>query len=494
MSNSSTFTLASSQTSHPQQKSETNSLVASLPVVSLPPKACLTDSYAASLAEKGGHQGWDHYQEDVLPSKSLSKPLRNIRYIILNIYRRLFTVCFLVNAAILMWIAIKGGAETPYIGTIVVGNIFAAVLIRQDHVVNELFKIFTAVPQSAPLWVRTTFARVYSLGGIHSGSSMAATMWLFYFTVKVTQDLLGDKASPELVGLTYTILAMLCIIIALAMPAFRRLHHDSFEMIHRFLGWSATALLWAQTVLLIRDYKSPTVPLGAAILRAPAFWLVLILTLSITTSWLTLRKVSVRPTVLSNHALRLDFDYATPVPGSFTRISSSPLTEWHSFAIIAVPGRQGYSMIISKAGDWTSKAIAEPPNEVWVRGVPACGVMNIVPLFRRVLIVATGSGIAPCAPHVFAKRAEIKLLWTSRNIRKTYGDAFVDSILEAAPDAIIYDTDAHGRPDLVKLVHHVYKDFDAEAVCIIANEPITRKVVYGLMTRGVPAFGAIWDS
>lgn len=38
------------------------------------------------------------------------------------------------------------------------------------------------------------------------------------------------------------------------------------------------------------------------------------------------------------------------------------------------------------------------------------------------------------------------------------------------------------------------KSFGAEAVVIIANEKITRKVVYGLETRGVAAYGAIWDS
>ena len=47
---------------------------------------------------------------------------------------------------------------------------------------------------------------------------------------------------------------------------------------------------------------------------------------------------------------------------------------------------------------------------------------------------------------------------------------------------------------MVKLAYKMYKDFDAEAVCIISNERLTRKVVYGLMSRGVPTFGAIWDS
>lgn len=47
----------------------------------------------------------------------------------------------------------------------------------------------------------------------------------------------------------------------------------------------------------------------------------------------------------------------------------------------------------------------------------------------------------------------------------------------------IWATD-HALVDMVKLVHHVYKEFNAEAVCIISNQPLTQKVVYGLMARG----------
>ncbi|KAG8901652.1 hypothetical protein FRB99_005181 [Tulasnella sp. 403] len=451
-------------------------------------------SSISSLAETEKGYGWEVYEDDILPDKSLPKPFRNLRYIVLNIYRRLFTVCFLANVGVAAWVVTAHKNSVPHLGTIIIGNIFASVLIRQDNIVNGLFYLFTSVPHFMPLWVRTTVARVYSLGGIHSGTSVAATAWLFYFTVQLTRDVHKCKASFELGVVTYLILMLLVTIVVLAMPAFRRAQHNTFEMVHRFLGWTATGLLWAQVVLLIRDYKEPTMPLHIALRNAPTFWLVVILTFSITTSWLHLRKVKVQSEVLSNHALKMTVDYATPVPGSFARLSTSPLLEWHSFATITVPGRTGFSMIVSRAGDWTGKVIAQPPSEIWVRSVPTFGVMNIVPLFRRLVIVATGSGIAPCAPHVYAKRTEIKLLWVSRNIRKTYGDTFVDSILEASPDAIIYDTDARGRPDMVKLVHHVYQGFNAEAVCIIANQPITEKVVYGLMTRGVPAFGAIWDS
>jgi hypothetical protein len=34
----------------------------------------------------------------------------------------------------------------------------------------------------------------------------------------------------------------------------------------------------------------------------------------------------------------------------------------------------------------------------------------------------------------------------------------------------------------------------AEAVVVISNQRVTKKVVYGLEARGMPAYGAIFDS
>lgn len=56
------------------------------------------------------------------------------------------------------------------------------------------------------------------------------------------------------------------------------------------------------------------------------------------------------------------------------------------------------------------------------------------------------------------------------------------------------DTREHGKPDVVKLTYRMVREFDAEAVFIVSNPKLTQKVVYGLMSRGIPAFGAIWDS
>jgi hypothetical protein len=62
------------------------------------------------------------------------------------------------------------------------------------------------------------------------------------------------------------------------------------------------------------------------------------------------------------------------------------------------------------------------------------------------------------------------------------------------PNATIWDTTEHGRPDLVKLAYEAYTSFDAEALICISNKKITWQVVYGMERLGIPAYGAIWDS
>lgn len=129
---------------------------------------------------------------------------------------------------------------------------------------------------------------------------------------------------------------------------------------------------------------------------------------------------------------------ATPGAGSFVRLSDSPLTEWHSFATIPEPGKTGFSLVVSKAGDWTIQKISKPPTHIWKRGIPTYGVMKIAPMFRRIVLVATGSGIGPCTPAILERKLPIRLLWTAPNLRETFGDKLVDSILEANPEAVIY--------------------------------------------------------
>ncbi|KIJ53441.1 hypothetical protein M422DRAFT_64469 [Sphaerobolus stellatus SS14] len=437
---------------------------------------------------------WAGYLDEELPPQTHGNLLSRLRHAVFSLYRRLFGAVFITNMAIFIYKLVRGHTNAMYLGEIVVGNFFAAILMRQDHVVNMFFNVFCAVPASWPLCIRRVCARVYHIGGLHSGAAISAIVWLILFTIQATIEMTQNKVSIATVVVTYLILLLLFAIVLFAWPKFRQNFHNRFERSHRFMGWTATGLVWAQVILLTNDYKPATQTLGDALKTSVPFWLTVVMTGSILLPWLNLRKVPVRAEVLSTHAVRLYFSYVTPIPGSYTRISKSPLMEWHSFATVPEPGKTGYSLVVSKAGDWTTNQIEKPPTHLWVRGVPTFGVLRIVPLFRRLVFVATGSGIGPCAPCILEQRVPIRLLWTSPDVRKTFGDKFVDSIVEKSPDAVIYDTRKHGKPDMVKLTYRLVKEFNAEAVCVISNKKLTDLVVYGMMSRGIPAFGAIWDS
>jgi hypothetical protein len=221
-----------------------------------------------------------------------------------------------------------------------------------------------------------------------------------------------------------------------------------------------------------------------------------LLTTSVASPWLRLRRVPVTFERPSSHAIILRFDYGvTPAFASAVGISRSPLREWHAFATVTTPGQPGFRVLISRAGDWTGRFIDDPPSHVWVRGTPISAPMaKVALLYERVIYVVTGSGIGPCLGQILAARVPARLVWSTRNPRATYGDDLVDEVEAAQPDAVIWDTSQQGKPDLVRLAQQAYQDFDAEAVFVVSNKPTTLRLVHGMERRGIPAFGPIWDS
>jgi len=116
-------------------------------------------------------------------------------------------------------------------------------------------------------------------------------------------------------------------------------------------------------------------------------------------------------------------------------------------------------------------------------------------IFRSVVIVTTGSGIGPCLGVIQDIPAtRVRLIWSTPSPLATYGREICGMVKETDGDAVIWDTREQGRPDLVQMAFDLYQKEKAEAVFVISNPKLTRKVVYGMESRGVPAFGPIWDS
>lgn len=368
---------------------------------------------------------------------------------------------------------------------------------------NLIFRTAWLVPWRFPLRIRRLISRVYTYGGIHTGAAVAGSIWFASLAIHITIRFARLTVYTVTgLALAWMILILLKIIIALAIPQFRSHHHNTFEITHRFLGWACILSFWAQLILITLETSSITQRhFAIQLIRQPTFWNLILMTMMIIHPWLRLRKWTFTPTLLSQHALRLDF----PNPMhrfSCLSISSSPLREWHAFATFPStdPKRPGSSLIVSAAGDWTrdliSSTTTQSSTKFWVKGHPKAGVLSLSCIYPRIVLLTTGSGIGPALSSLLDRPANqvCRLIWSTRSPLKTFGTNILEQVDRIDPEAVVIDTDAMGRPDLARVAYNCYKDIDAEAVFVLSNAQVTKKVVYALESRGIPAFGPIFDS
>ena len=148
------------------------------------------------------------------------------------------------------------------------------------------------------------------------------------------------------------------------------------------------------------------------------------------------------------------------------------MKEWHAFAAIPAEDGIGYSVLISKAGDWTTKIIKSPPKRLWTRGSPARGALYMGVVFKKIVVVATGSGIAPILSLLQAPGLESRIPWSKPGpADKVFAPYIVDYVKKADSNAVIIDTRKSGRPNLVEEAWKIYNSSGAEAVFIISPLP-----------------------
>ncbi len=400
---------------------------------------------------------------------------RALKHPHLRHYNRLIALIAISNLVLLAYSLTRGqwwhshGIALNSIAIVGEANFALAIVFRQQHVINLLHWLATRAPSTWSLRLRWALGKVYHFGGVHVGAAMSGTLWHLLFVGALTYEEVQGHHSVSIgnVIVSYASVALFGIIVIMTSPSLRASAHNSFEMTHRFCGWAAVVVIWANTVLFVSSQRGHD-SLARALLTAPTIWLLLVITTSIALPWLQLRKVPVTIERPSAHVALVALNHwVKPSVGSIRAISRNPLREWHSFATvpasIGYPG--GYRIVISRAGDWTGEFIDNPPKHVWVRGI-----------------------------HLIASKVPAQLVWATRSPRKTYGDALVDEILAVAPHATIWNTDQHGKPDLVSLAYAADASFGAEAVICISNKKVTWQVVHALERRGIPAFGPIWDS
>lgn len=303
---------------------------------------------------------------------------------------------------------------------------------------------------------------------------------------------------------TYSILLVLACIIFTSHPYFRSHHHNTFEYVHRFGGWLLLSLFWGQlTAMVAADTPQADYNDYWFIFRQPAFYFLSMSTIFTALPWLNLRRIEAHPVALSQNAVQLFFEEPIHLFKGVS-LSRTPFGQGHSFA--AIPSRDGgltgFSVLIAKAGDWTHSTIRAPKTYYWLRGIPRTGVLCIAPLFRSVLVFATGSGIGPVLGVVqdLPEDCVVHIVWITTSPWLRYGRPICGAVLAVDPGAVIADNalirsinGAH-RIDAFTCVYNAFVTKQPEAVLIISNKETTASLKVDLRSRGIPAFGPIWDS
>jgi hypothetical protein len=452
----------------------------------------------------GSFEGFDHCvarKGTLVPFPKVTYPhqLAKLRWGFFTTYRRLFFFVFMGNMVAFIIVLTKHRNPNA-IANAVAANLAAAGLIRLPHVVNIFYMTLCSLPRTWPLWLRRAAADVSHFGGVHSGCGFSALCWYLALCGIVTRDYVMKNPpaihSAPILVLLYLILFLISAIVISAFPIFRFKSHDTFEFTHRFSGWVLVAFFWAFIfVFADKQAKAKHDSLSHTLVGFPSFWFAIVLTAAFAVPWITLRKIPVEPEYLSDHAIRLHFTHTTTGFAQGVGVSHHPLRDWHNFAGIPnVNGKPGFSLIISKAGDWTGGAIKNQPRVLWKRGIPASGFGHAILLFRRVLLVTTGSGMGPCLSLLASdKRPPTRILWQTRSPRKTYGDGVLDLIAAIDRNAVVIDSDRHGRHDMFPVAWDMMKDFEAEAVFVVSRPWVVRSLVFQFEARGIPAFGPIFD-
>ncbi|KAJ0018124.1 hypothetical protein Pint_10437 [Pistacia integerrima] len=394
------------------------------------------------------------------PSKAVRKKKSRLSIILLDqvlftVYKQLFAVCLILNSSLLVLAAM---GHFPY--------------AKNRAALFSIVNILVLTLCRSEAFLRIIFGLVVKIFG-------------------------RENTSPEIIGVASAIFSLLCLSSLAAFPLVRHLHHNVFERIHRFAGWTAFGLLWAFVILTISydpKTRSYTNELGSRLIKQQEFWFTAAITVLIIIPWLTVRRVPVKVSAPSGHASIIKFEGGVNA-GMLGRISPSPLSEWHAFGIIS-DGKTEHMMLAGAVGDFTKSLVSKPPSHLWVRQVHFAGLPHLINMYDRVLLFATGSGICVLLSFLLQPcRASVCLVWVAKGIAQNFGKEIKQMVNGHPVDkVIVHDTALFGRPNVSQMSVDAAKRWGAEVVIVTSNPEGSRDVVNACKSAGIAAFGPIWDS
>ncbi|KAG8705410.1 hypothetical protein FRC09_002971 [Ceratobasidium sp. 395] len=406
----------------------------------------------------------------------------------------------------------RSPSRTSFIAQASLANLTLAVLVRNELLLGLSYWLVSMFP------FRRFYAHrmLHSIGGLHVGCALATFGWIVLYVAEVGMEVnLSSTLDVALLSTALILPVGITVIIGFALRPIRERYHNAWEYTHRYVGWFVVADLIVHLVIKAFTLASPTELFYTSL---PYFTAISVI--SIFYVWFTVRHA--RISIRANKSVAVLTFPGTPTmrSGTFARISRDG-REWHAFSVAMTDlEKKEFSLIVARAGDWTTKLISDVldrrgPGRMWIRGVQAPGFMYMHRAYKKVVTVCTGAGIAPALPHIEQATSNIMLIWIAKvrvlcfvdeivtltprsfipfqisidfwntspqlatppirylphpqNHRKTYGEAVWKAVTSNLPanQLILHDTGESGRPDIGSLIERAAKAHDAEAVFVV---------------------------
>ncbi|KAF8334669.1 uncharacterized protein EI90DRAFT_2892249, partial [Cantharellus anzutake] len=427
----------------------------------------------------------------------------------LSLYRIMFITLLCANlAGTCVTLAHRWKFAQDNGATITLCYITAAILVRNELTLRCLYSVLLFFfKRWTPFVFRNAISTfLLNIGGLHSGFAISGTMWLVTATIELFRNAMWtlprSNAAPWLCVLATGVSCIVVAVCVTAHPFIRERHHNFFERVHRFAGWTALGLLWI--FIGVADAWSPVHHdfRASRIKTKPDIYIGIALTVIIFLPWTTIRKVPVKSEVLSNSVVLLRFEGYIK-RGLFGRVSRNPFSENHAFGITSKarayqpPGGEHYMCVVGQ-GDFTQGLIANPPSYLWTRTMKFTGLPIMTSFYRSGLYVVTGSAIG-VALSIFMQRdpkSRWHLLWIASNIMKTYGSTVLPDLCQAYENGdddgctfensvTLWDTRKRGRPDMLELIETTVRAKNCEVVFVTSNPKGTADIIRGCAERNI---------
>lgn len=383
---------------------------------------------------------------------------------------------------------------------------YSAALMSQALLVLTLFSRSPLLNNF--LFEKTTYLKnylvhqiIYQLGSFHRLMAISMISWL------VIHLYFKPFAAPYLDEcLAFTLLLLLVLIAVSAIQFIRTKFHDYFENIHRYASYLALATL---ILYLISISQQRGLALEHYVYLADTYLITIALWLTVY-PWLGVKRI--RPIIqhISNHLIILRLQ-GKPQFGTFTRLTLAN-KQFHSFSdsIFDFNDQNSFSLLISNSGDRTKKVIEAANNNknlltcCTIRRHRNYGFMHHVAAYDSVLIVATGGGIAPVLPHLaLNKKTQITVLWIGhQQVKEFTPEFFLSMNKHISKKQISLHIINKSRSDINpltpdsihQLIFKAYEHYSPEALFIVSNKTLTRKIQSQCHQRGIKGYGATFDS